>query len=139
MKKSPAPEFDLDFEVKLTKVLQTLAAKHLVKSMHDVADGGLYITLLEAAMPNNLGFDITTASEFRTDAFLFGEAQGRVVVSMNEDQEDEFVDFMRKEKMPLALLGHVTKGELRIDDESFGFVKDAKNLYDNAIGNIMEK
>ena len=139
MKKSPAPEFDLDFEVKLSKVLQMLAAKHLVKSMHDVADGGLYITLLEAAMPNNLGFDITTASEFRTDAFLFGEAQGRVVVSMNEDQEDEFVDFMRKEKMPLSLLGHVTKGELRIDDESFGFVKDAKNLYGNAIGNIMEK
>ncbi|MBQ3831980.1 MAG: hypothetical protein II815_02285, partial [Bacteroidales bacterium] len=101
--------------------------------------GGLYITLLESAMPNNLGFDITTASEFRTDAFLFGESQGRVVVSMDEDQEDDFVDFMMKEKIPFSLLGHVTKGELRIDDESFGFIKDAKELYDNAIGKIMEK
>ena len=139
VKKSPAPRFDLDFEVKLSKLLQVLAAKKLVKSMHDVSDGGLYITLLEAAMPNNLGFDITTASEFRTDAFLFGESQGRVVVSMNEDQEDDFVDFMMKEKIPFSLLGHVTKGELRIDDESFGFIKDAKELYDNAIGKIMEK
>ena len=139
VKKSPAPKFDLDFEVKLSKLLQVLAAKKLVKSMHDVSDGGLYITLLEAAMPNNLGFDITTASEFRTDAFLFGESQGRVVVSMNEDQEDDFVDFMMKEKIPFSLLGHVTKGELRIDDESFGFIKDAKELYDNAISKIMEK
>jgi len=139
VKKSPAPKFDLDFEVKLSKLLQVLAAKKLVKSMHDVSDGGLYITLLESAMPNNLGFDITTASEFRTDAFLFGESQGRVVVSMNEDQEDEFVDFMMKEKIPFSLLGHVTKGELRIDDESFGFIKDAKDLYDNAIGKVMEK
>ena len=139
VKKSPAPKFDLDFEVKLSKLLQVLAAKKLVKSMHDVSDGGLYITLLESAMPKNLGFDITTASEFRTDAFLFGESQGRVVVSMNEDQEDDFVDFMMKEKIPFSLLGHVTKGELRIDDESFGFIKDAKDLYDNAIGKIMEK
>ncbi|MBQ4475207.1 MAG: phosphoribosylformylglycinamidine synthase II, partial [Bacteroidales bacterium] len=139
VKKSPAPKFDLDFEVKLSKLLQVLAAKKLVKSMHDVSDGGLYITLLESAMPNNLGFDITTASEFRTDAFLFGESQGRVVVSMDEDQEDDFVDFMMKEKIPFSLLGHVTKGELRIDDESFGFIKDAKELYDNAIGKIMEK
>jgi len=139
VKKSPAPKFDLDFEVKLSKLLQILAAKKLVKSMHDVSDGGLYITLLESAMPNNLGFDITTASEFRTDAFLFGESQGRVVVSMNEDQEDEFVDFMMKEKFPFSLLGHVTKGELRIDDESFGFIKDAKELYDNTIGKIMER
>ena len=46
---------------------------------------------------------------------------------------------MMKEKIPFSLLGHVTKGELRIDDESFGFIKDAKELYDNAIGKIMEK
>lgn len=138
VKLSPAPEFDLDFEVKLNKILQELAKKSLVNSMHDVSDGGLYITLLESAMPNNLGFDITTASEVRTDAFLFGEAQGRVVVSVPIEKETDFVDFMMKNKFPFYTLGHVTKGELRIDDISFGFISDAKEKYETALEKLLE-
>ena len=45
---------------------------------HDVADGGLFVTLLEMAMPRGLGFDIVTDDEVRLDAFLFGEGQGRL-------------------------------------------------------------
>jgi phosphoribosylformylglycinamidine synthase len=138
VKLSPAPEFDLEFEVKLNKILQELAKKSLVNSMHDVSDGGLYITLLESAMPNNLGFDITTASEVRTDAFLFGEAQGRVVVSVPIEKEMDFVDFMMKNKFPFYTLGHVTKGELRIDDISFGFISDAKEKYETALEKLLE-
>lgn len=138
VKNSPAPEFDLDFEVKLVEILQKLAANSYVNSMHDVSDGGLYIALLESAMPKNLGFDITTPAEVRTDGFLFGEAQGRVVVTVSIEKEPEFIDFMLEKGFPFYTLGHVTKGELRIDDVSFGFVTDEKEKYDNAIGLKME-
>ena len=40
---------------------------YFIGSMHDVSDGGLYITLLESSMPRNLGFDITTDAEIRKD------------------------------------------------------------------------
>ena len=61
--------------------------KHLIRaklivSAHDVADGGLYVALAESAMAGNLGFAIETDSEIRKDAFLFGEAQGRIVGSV---------------------------------------------------------
>ncbi|MDL2262418.1 phosphoribosylformylglycinamidine synthase subunit PurL [Bacteroidales bacterium OttesenSCG-928-I21] len=133
IKNSPAPVFDLDFEVKLIDILQELAKRNFVNSMHDVSDGGLYIALLESAMPNNLGFDITTDAEIRTDAFLFGESQGRVVVSVPIEKESEFVDFMLNNNFPFTTLGHVTKGELRIDDISFGFISDEKEKYEKAI------
>ncbi|HOZ31108.1 MAG TPA: AIR synthase related protein, partial [Bacteroidales bacterium] len=138
VKYSPAPEFDLDFEVKLVEILQQLAANGYVNSMHDVSDGGLYITLLESAMPKNLGFDITTPAEVRVDAFLFGESQGRVVVSVPIEKEPDFIDFMLENGFPFHTLGHVTKGELRIDDLSFGFIADEKEKYDNAIGLLMQ-
>jgi phosphoribosylformylglycinamidine synthase len=138
VKNSPAPEFDLNFEVKLVDVLQKLATANLVNSMHDVSDGGLYIALLESSMPNNLGFDVTTPAEIRTDAFLFGESQGRVVVSVSIEKEQQFIDFMLQNDFPFSILGHVTKGELRIDDISFGFITDEKEKYDNAIGAKME-
>lgn len=138
VKQSPAPEFDLDFEFELVNLLQDLAKNSLVNSMHDVSDGGLYIALLESAMPRNLGFDITTPAEFRTDSFLFGEAQGRVVVSVEIEKEPDFIDFMLAHDFPFTTLGHVTKGELRIDDKSFGFIADEKQKYDTAIEKIME-
>ncbi|MBN2777469.1 MAG: phosphoribosylformylglycinamidine synthase subunit PurL [Bacteroidales bacterium] len=138
VKQSPAPEFDLDFEFELVNLLQNLAKNSLVNSMHDVSDGGLYIALLESAMPRSLGFDITTPAEFRTDAFLFGEAQGRVVVSVEIEKEPDFIDFMLAHDFPFTTLGHVTKGELRIDDKSFGFIADEKQKYDTAIEKIME-
>jgi phosphoribosylformylglycinamidine synthase len=138
VKNSPAPEFDLAFEVKLVELLQELAAGSYVNSMHDVSDGGLYIALLESAMPKNLGFDVTTPAEVRTDGFLFGEAQGRVVVTVPIEKEPEFIDFMLEKGFPFYTLGHVTKGELRIDDVSFGFISDEKEKYDNAIGLKME-
>ncbi|MDD2635202.1 MAG: hypothetical protein PHW82_06845, partial [Bacteroidales bacterium] len=75
---------------------------------------------------------------FRTDAFVFGEAQGRVVVSVETEKESDFIDFMLANKFPFYSLGHVTKGELRIDDKSFGFITDEKQKYDTAIEKIME-
>jgi phosphoribosylformylglycinamidine synthase len=138
VKNSPAPEFDLAFEVRLVEILQELAASSLVNSMHDVSDGGLYIALLESAMPKKLGFDITTPAEVREDAFLFGESQGRVVITVDMENEPEFIDFMLEKNFPFYTLGHVTKGELRIDDISFGFINDEKEKYDNAIGLKME-
>ena len=135
---SPAPYFDLNFEVKLVKILQELAAKKIVASMHDVSEGGLYIAMLESSIPNNLGFDITTDAEIRTDAFLFGESQGRVVVSVSPENEEKFIDFMVSKEIPFSMLGHVTKGELRIDDKSFGFIMDEKEKYNNALAMIME-
>lgn len=44
----------------------------------------------ESAMPKELGFDIETDKKFRKDAFLFGEAQGRIVVSVSPEQQAAF-------------------------------------------------
>ena len=43
------------------------------------------------AIPRELGFDIVTDSEVREDAFLFGESQGRVLVTVNEDRKMIFL------------------------------------------------
>jgi phosphoribosylformylglycinamidine synthase len=68
------------------------------------------------------GFDITSDAEIRKDAFLFGESMGRIVVGVVPAKVDDFVDFMSSSKVPFFALGHVTKGEIRIDDESYGYI-----------------
>jgi phosphoribosylformylglycinamidine synthase subunit PurL len=58
----------------------------------------------------------------RIDSFLFGEAMGRILVEVESEKENEFVDIMTELQTPFFTLGHVTKGEIRIDDNSLGFI-----------------
>ena len=134
---SAAPKFDLDYEMKLQKVVASLIGNHLVDSAHDVSLGGLFITLVECALPGGLGFDITSPAEIRGDAFLFGESQSRVVVSVSPEKETEFLDFMMEQDLHFSALGHVTKEELRIDDVSFGFIADYARDFENALEQLL--
>ncbi len=133
VKESPAPYFNIDEEYNVQQTVAELITLNFIQSAHDVSDGGLFITLLESAMPKGLGFDITTDAEIRSDAFLFGESQGRIVVSVSTSRETNFLDYMVESKIPFFALGHVTKSEVRVDDVSYGFIADLKRVYDSSI------
>jgi phosphoribosylformylglycinamidine synthase subunit PurL len=119
---SPLPVFSIDDELKIQQALRELHELNLVRSASPVGKGGLFFTLLRAAIPNGLGFDITTDAETRMDSFLFGEAMGRILLEVDPKKEDDFVDFMTDRKYPFFTLGHITKGEIRIDDKSLGYI-----------------
>jgi phosphoribosylformylglycinamidine synthase len=135
---STPPFFNLDMECKVQETIQELISKNYVCSVHNVSRGGLFISLVESAMINGYGFDIITDTDIRLDAFLFGESQGRVLVSINPNKEGNFIDLMMKKEIPFLALGHVTKGEMRVDDISFGFISDAKKAYENALERIIK-
>jgi phosphoribosylformylglycinamidine synthase len=119
---SPLPLFNINDEIEVQQALKKLHGLKVIESASPVGKGGLFFTLLRAAIPNNLGFDITASAETRMDSFLFGEAMGRIIVGVNPEDEDEFVDALFEMNVPFFTLGHVTKGEIRIDDKSYGYV-----------------
>ena len=139
IKESSAPEFDLDVEYDMQQTLIGLIRKGTIESAHDVADGGLFMTLLESSFSNNLGFEIIGSSEVREDAFLFGEAPSRVVVSVTETGEDAFLDALKDSKTPFMLLGHVTQGKLIVDNKDFGKVAEYKEIYNNSLAEKLMK
>ncbi len=139
VKASPAPYFELEKEFQMHQAIKGLIAEGLVNAVHDVSDGGLYVSLVEMSLPRGLGFDIVSDADIRLDAFLFGEGQGRAVVSVTEEQEEAFVENMVASGVNMTLLGHVTKGKLQIDEQHYGFITEAKAIYDNALGAHLEK
>jgi phosphoribosylformylglycinamidine synthase subunit PurL len=138
VKNTPAPFFNLDEEYEVQKAVKTIIKERVVQSAHDCADGGLFITLLESAMTNGLGFDISFDSEIRKDAFLFGEAQSRVIVSVKKSDEDKFIDLMMASRAEFEYLGDVKGNEMIVDDESFGTVAAAKKIFDSALGELLK-
>jgi len=138
IKKSPAPYFDMDKEYEMHQIVKELILHKVIQSAHDVADGGLYINLLESSLPNGLGFSIESDSDIRKDAFLFGEAQGRVVVSVAPTDEERFVEMMATSETPFSLLGTVShQGNLFVDDELYGNITDIRLVYDNVLHSIL--
>lgn len=134
---SPAPYFDLEKEYATHQVIKELIREQVLQSAHDVADGGLFIALVEAALPFNHGFKIESDESIRKDAFLFGEAQGRVVVSVSPENQQRFVELMATSEIEFSLLGTVEEGYLTVDEESFGHITDIKLVYDNVLNVIL--
>jgi len=139
VEKSTTPHFDLEEEYVNQKQLQMLIRNGAINSAHDVSEGGLFVALLEKGMASGLGFDITLPAEFRKDAMLFGESQSRIVVTVSEDDKDAFIDLMMLNGCDFDLLGHVTKGSIRVDDEDWGTVAEYQDIYDNALSDILTK
>jgi len=135
---SPAPYFDIDEEINMQQTVASLIKNKHVLSAHDVSEGGIFICLAESAFNRYLGFQVITDTSFRKDAFLFGEAQGRVVVTVAKENENEFLNFMSQQNTVFSKLGNVTGKEIIIDDNNWGDISDWKNKYDNAIGRMLK-
>jgi phosphoribosylformylglycinamidine synthase subunit PurL len=133
---SPCPHFDLEEEFNLQKVLSSLIKEKNIASAHDVSEGGLFVTLLESAFTNNLGFTVSQMDEsIRSDAYWFGEAQSRVVVSVSAAQEEKLLDALAN--ISHTKLGVVASSAIAIGTDNWGNVSDWKEKYDNAIGKVM--
>jgi len=135
---SPAPHFDLEEECDVQQAVKRVIAEGLVKSAHDISEGGLFTCLLESGMVSGLGFTIHTLGELRKDAELFGEAQSRVIVTVNPDIHALFEAEMKN--TPFKKIGYVNaQREVVIDHENWGYISDWKDAYDNAIENLLRQ
>ena len=77
------PAADLDEEKRLIDLVLNLINKGLVKSAHDLSEGGLAIAVIESGIKARLGFELNIDNNaFTFNEVLFSEAPGRVVVSL---------------------------------------------------------
>jgi len=65
----------------------------------------------------------------RKDAFLFGEAQGRVVVTIAANQMEKFTKLVKSQHIFAESLGLVTNGEVKVDGEDWGMIGDFEKKY----------
>jgi phosphoribosylformylglycinamidine synthase len=142
---SPAPLFDIEDEFELQQLVLSLIKKGLISSAHDVSEGGLITTLLEKSFSGGLGFEVMAPEKssdgkpLRADACWFGESQSRVVVSVSAAQRNSFLQQVASGRTPVTLLGKVTKGEIKVNQESWGIVKEWKEVYETSLENYLSK
>jgi phosphoribosylformylglycinamidine synthase subunit PurL len=132
---TPSPHFDLNEEFLVQESVKKLISEKILESAHDCSDGGLFVALTESGFKNNLGYDISTDRNIRKDAYLFGENQSRVVVSVKKENEVSLVRILKDMNVKFSKLGFVKGKEIKVDGEIYGSVSEYKKLYDTSIEN----
>jgi len=137
---SPAPHFDLEEEHAFQQVILQLISAKRVNSVHDISEGGLFITLLESGFVGSLGFKVAQQHKaVRSDAYWFGEAQSRAVVTVAKENQSDFEAYLASTGIALELLGTTEGKEVEVNGENWGSIDSWKTKYDEAITAIMTK
>ncbi|MGI6393447.1 MAG: phosphoribosylformylglycinamidine synthase subunit PurL [bacterium] len=99
------------------KLLKKAIDSKLVKSAHDLSDGGFAVALSESAFSGMLGAKVDlrklpgSESEGvkRNDTLMFSESNGRILVSVADENVERFLEIMKG--AVLAEIGEVTSGD----------------------------
>ena len=117
------PALDLKRELALITLLTAAAARRLIKSAHDCADGGLAIALAESAFDTaGIGLDVDVPAASASDpaspigvaATLFGESASRVVVSVAESDRTGFLQLAAEHGVPALVVGATGGSRIRV-------------------------
>ncbi|MEP5517956.1 MAG: phosphoribosylformylglycinamidine synthase subunit PurL [Bauldia litoralis] len=91
----PPPPVDLDHEKKVGDFVRGLIRDRLVTACHDLSDGGLAVGLAEMAIASGIGATVDRLADEPALPVLFGEDQGRYLMTIAADKVDAVVDRAR--------------------------------------------
>jgi phosphoribosylformylglycinamidine synthase II len=114
------PWIDLDIERRLIRTVLAAAREGLLRSAHDVAEGGLAVALAECCISNETGPPIGARIELegglRPDALLFGESHGRIVVSVRRRHLTRLRELAHRDDVVMTSIGEVRGQRFEIGD-----------------------
>ncbi|MEX2596407.1 MAG: phosphoribosylformylglycinamidine synthase subunit PurL [Salibacteraceae bacterium] len=134
---SPSPKFDLSVEVSIQKAVALAIKEGFVHAAHDVSEGGLFTALFEMSLPNKIGMDIQIQSNERLDGLLFGEAQSRVVVAVEDTHRDNLEKLLDRLEVTRHFLGKTGSNEIKVNGKSYGKIEFLSQIYLNSLHKIM--
>ena len=112
------PRLDLDLGPRTANVVHALISETLVRSCHDLSDGGLGTALAESALAGGLGASVRLAdlsvSGSNAASLIFSESPARYLLEVEPDREAAAIDLLKAGGVPYYRIGGVTE-EPRLD------------------------
>lgn len=134
------PSIDLDNEKKLQETLLNLIKEGLIKSAHDISEGGIAAALAECCIINQdiqIGCEVEIPIKSRKDFSLFSESQSRIIISISKEKLSELESSLNHSGVKFTKLGIVTGSSLKIKNLFEVSLKELTEIYYNTIPGIM--
>ena len=110
------PALDVDVEAALHRFMREATSRRLLRSAHDLSDGGLGVAIAESLfgpLGETMGASIALEAERRADGVLFSESQSRILTSVPSESVDALSELAAEHGVPFSRIG-VTGGN-RLD------------------------
>jgi phosphoribosylformylglycinamidine synthase subunit PurSL len=98
-----------DITTKVYRALHQAIAAGLVRSAHDLSEGGLAVAAAEMCIGGRLGMKLECNLGDDFVRVLFGETTGTLLVEVRNQDEDKFLKIF--EQLPLIRIGTTTQGQ----------------------------
>ena len=135
------PNIDLEYEKMVQDSVLEGIRQGVIKSAHDISDGGLAIALAECCMAggNNLGANIVMIRKIRDDELLFGETQSAIIVTISESDLMRIEEVSGKFQIPCETIGKVSGNSLSINSFFDIAVSKLRKIYESALPELLER
>ncbi|MBI5808230.1 MAG: phosphoribosylformylglycinamidine synthase subunit PurL [Ignavibacteriales bacterium] len=130
------PKIDLQTEKDLQTLILHLIESNIIKSAHDISEGGILAALAECCIiddENPIGAKVHVPIKTREDFSFFSESQSRVIVSVHPDNQEKFEKIASKSFTPYYFLGTTGGNSLNINDQYQFSLSHLIDLYYNSI------
>ncbi|BDQ04302.1 phosphoribosylformylglycinamidine synthase subunit PurL [Ignavibacterium sp.] len=134
------PQINLDEEKKLHDIVLNLIRKGLIKSAHDITEGGVASALAECCIVNQekqIGCEVQIPIKSRKDFSLFSESQTRIIISTSESNSLKLEHELKLSNISFIKLGSVKGTSLKIKDFFEIGLNELSEIYFNTIPKIM--
>ena len=135
-----SPTINLDEEKKLQDTLLNLIRKGLIKSAHDISEGGIVSALAECCIINQekqIGCEVEIPIKSRKDFSLFSESQSRIIISVSKEKILELDLELKLSGVKSTQLGVVTGLSMKLKNLFDVSIKEVSDIYYNTIPGIM--
>ncbi|HHY13389.1 MAG TPA: phosphoribosylformylglycinamidine synthase subunit PurL, partial [Thermoanaerobacterales bacterium] len=134
--KGAPPSLDLEEEKKVQELCLQAISLGIIKSAHDISEGGLVSALAESCITGKKGAKIElTKGDLREDVLLFGESQSRIIVSLAKENLYLLEKLSKEFNTPIEVIGWVAEEDFTIDIND---IKGSTNLINLKVGEIEE-
>lgn len=135
------PTLDLDREKQLQDLLLEAIRAGLIRSAHDLSDGGLAVAAAECCIQGRnhmIGAEIELEDSLRGDFLLYGESQSRILVSLRPGDLTKFQNIAARYQIEVAQIGRTGGDRLRIGQRIDVALSDLSTAYFDSIAKIMD-
>ena len=136
----PIPHLNLELEMGIQELCLDAIKKGIIKSAHDLSDGGLAVNLSESLIHSKagLGAKLDVVRKLHNSELLFGECQSVIIVTLEESALYELILLAQNLDMHTQTIGRVNESNsLVINDQIDISRTKLENAYSNSLEKIM--
>ena len=125
------PKVNLKNEKKIGDVIRDLININKLDTVHDISDGGFLVALTEMSISGGIGVKIHLDEKDVSPKFLFGEDQGRYIISVPDELISDILRILESKNIFFQKIGKTSGTKIIINDSEEIEIKSLKKIHED--------